>query len=30
MGIEEAAIRADPSSTNDPSLISVFGGAGVL
>ena len=30
IGVEEAAIRADPSSTNDPVLRGVFGAASVL
>jgi hypothetical protein len=30
IGIEEAAIRADPGSTNDPMLRAVFGAASVL
>jgi len=30
MGVEEAAIRADPLSTNDPVLIGVFGATGGL
>lgn len=30
MGVEEAAIRRDPRSTNDPVLISVFGVQGAL
>ncbi|MFC3100911.1 DUF4197 domain-containing protein [Altererythrobacter lauratis] len=30
IGVEEAAIRANPASTNDPLLIGVFGAAGYL
>ena len=30
IGVEEAAIRADPRSTNDPVLIGVFGAGSVL
>lgn len=30
IGIEESAIRADPMSTNDPLLIGVFAGSGLL
>ncbi len=30
IGVEEAAIRANPQSTNDPLLIGVFGGASYL
>ena len=30
MGVEEAAIRADPQSTNDPLLIGVFGAGSLL
>ncbi|ANU08339.1 DUF4197 family protein [Paraurantiacibacter namhicola] len=30
MGVEEAAIRANPQATGDPTIIGVFGGAGLL